>query len=1058
MGAFVKRQRGIILAAAILAVIAYLVLGARVTDPALATSDGDPYTVPLVVDTNPDPNIVETTIVAQGALVDVGKKDAVGNTVMASVLTFNGTIPGPEFRLKVGDTVIVHFENQLAHHTGIHWHGIELNNASDGTPLTQDQVAPSGGKFLYKFKVSRPGIYWYHPHHHSSTNQVFKGLYGSIIVTDPNEAALIASGVLPGAAQTRTLALSDITVCNAVGSNDAEMYVDNPGDFDPPFVTGGDYPGQQGQKPLSLCETAPIDEDGAPRGPFGLGDVPNIQRASVVASPTNEGQTVLTNGKNVGGRAGTPLLALPVPLAPGPGALAPDASTLPVSPGQGVRLQIGNTATIRFFRLILSDNAGTQIPLVRIGGQGGLLDNAHVEGNLNTPPLTGEFDWKYTLGEVLLDPGDRADVVFAVPASATGVLTLWTQDFSRTGGGFSGLPTVPVAHFEVTGSPVAQYSIGQGTPLRAAAGGTNDPVETLGSATVGLLDPASFMPIKDGKSSEDIQLTNVGSVTLGIDGETGHHDPAPDFMTADHEKSARYAASLGDTLDLTVTNVTSAHHPFHLHGFSIQPISLTKPSDPMAPTYTWPYREFRDNVDVPKQYTLRFRVRLDDRPLMDGVTMGGGLGRWVFHCHIFFHATFGMISEFVVTDPVGNERPYISADGVLVTAAHPGDALGMTGRFHDRDGDAITLSATQGTIADSGDGVHWDWTHSATTSGFVYVTATTADGKKDQVAFQVQIGSPPVLTVPGPQTADYHDPLTFGISAIDPDGDAITLSASGLPAGLSLVDNGNGTGTVSGTLQATPGVYVATFSASDSINPPVSATVEITVTKEETSLAYTGPTVILNGANATLTAKLTEDDPTPVAGVTLNFTLGAQGCSGVTNASGVASCTILVSSALGTSIPITVNFAGDTFYEPSSANAVAIVFAFPSRGAFVLGDVSAGGGGTVTWWSSAWANVNVLSGGAAPSAFKGFAGTVTLPTSTPPAACGGPWSTLGGNSPPPTDEVPSFMGVLAASTAVKSGNTISGNTVRIVVVQVNPGFDSNSGSAGTGTVVAIYCN
>jgi hypothetical protein len=27
-----------------------------------------------------------------------------------------------------------------------------------------------------------------------------------------------------------------------------------------------------------------------------------------------------------------------------------------------------------------------------------------------------------------------------------------------------------------------------------------------------------------------------------------------------------------------------------------------------------------------------------------------------------------------------------------------------------------------------------------------------------------------------------------------------------------------------------------------------------------------------------------------------------------------------------------------------------------------------------------------------------------------------------------------------------------------VVVQVNPGFDSNSGSAGTGTVVAIYCN
>ena len=81
----------------------------------------------------------------------------------------------------MGDTVIVHFENDLAHATGIHWHGIELTNASDGTPLTQNQVPP-GGTFLYKFKVTRPGIYWYHPHHHSSTNQVFKGLYGPIIV------------------------------------------------------------------------------------------------------------------------------------------------------------------------------------------------------------------------------------------------------------------------------------------------------------------------------------------------------------------------------------------------------------------------------------------------------------------------------------------------------------------------------------------------------------------------------------------------------------------------------------------------------------------------------------------------------------------------------------------------------------------------------------------------------------------------------------------------------------------------------------------------------------
>jgi hypothetical protein len=344
------------------------------------------------------------------------------------------------------------------------------------------------------------------------------------------------------------------------------------------------------------------------------------------------------------------------------------------------------------------------------------------------------------------------------------------------------------------------------------------------------------------------------------------------------------------------------------------------------------------------------------------------------------------------------------------------------------------------------------------TSGYVYVTATDPDGLKGQDVFRLKINAPPVLTVPGPQTADFHDALTFGISATDPDGDPITLGASGLPAGLAFVDNGNGTGTVSGTLQAIPGVYLATFSASDGHNPPVTATVEITVTKEETTLTYTGPTVILNGGNVTLSALLTEDDPTPVANRTVNFTLGAQSCSGVTNGSGVASCVILVNSPLGQSIPITVQFAGDAFYLPSSASATALVFAFPSRGAFVLGDVSAAGSGAVTFWGSQWADANTITGGAASSAFQGFAGTVTLPTSTPPIGCGSSWTTTGGNSPPPTDVVPSFMGVLVTSSTDKSGSIISGNTVKIVVVQVDPGYAGNPGHPGTGTIVGTFCN
>ena len=90
---------------------------------------------------------------------------------------------------------------------------------------------------------------------------------------------------------------------------------------------------------------------------------------------------------------------------------------------------------------------------------------------------------------------------------------------------------------------------------------------------------------------------------------------------------------------------------------------------------------------------------------------------------------------------------------------------------------------------------------------------------------------------------------------------------------------------------------------------------------------------------------------------------------------------------------------------------------------------------------------------------KGFAPGAPVPTSTPPAACGGAWSTTGGTSPPPPSSgIPSFMGVFTTNSAVKSGTTISGNTVSIIVVQMNPGYAPNAGGSGTGTVIATFCH
>jgi hypothetical protein len=159
-----------------------------------------------------------------------------------------------------------------------------------------------------------------------------------------------------------------------------------------------------------------------------------------------------------------------------------------------------------------------------------------------------------------------------------------------------------------------------------------------------------------------------------------------------------------------------------------------------------------------------------------------------------------------------------------------------------------------------------------------------------------------------------------------------------------------------------------------------------------------------------------------------------------------------VSAPLGTQT-VTAAFLGDTFYLPSSETLTATVFAFLDRGAFVLGDLTAAAATPttdVTFWGAQWADVNALSGGSGPNAVKGFASAFNA---TPPA-CGGTWTASPGNSGKPVaPPLPAFMGVVVASSVIKSG-AISGNIAQIVVVSQSGLVD---GHAGTGRIVAVFC-
>ena len=115
--------------------------------------------------------------------------------------TYNGSVPGPLIRTKVGDRLIVHFINQLDEPTTIHWHGVRVPIAMDGVPDISQPAVKKGESFTYDFVIRDASLYWYHPHVMSAA-QVGYGLYGALLVEDP------ADGV--GVADQITLVLSDI--------------------------------------------------------------------------------------------------------------------------------------------------------------------------------------------------------------------------------------------------------------------------------------------------------------------------------------------------------------------------------------------------------------------------------------------------------------------------------------------------------------------------------------------------------------------------------------------------------------------------------------------------------------------------------------------------------------------------------------------------------------------------------------------------------------------------------------------------------------------------------
>jgi len=111
--------------------------------------------------------------------------DPDGRARVAGV-TANGSFPGPELRLRGGETVRLLVENALEEEpTFLHWHGLLVPAVMDGVPGVAGPPIAADRSFLYEFPLRQTGTYWYHS---MVALQRQVGLAGPIVIEPRDEA------------------------------------------------------------------------------------------------------------------------------------------------------------------------------------------------------------------------------------------------------------------------------------------------------------------------------------------------------------------------------------------------------------------------------------------------------------------------------------------------------------------------------------------------------------------------------------------------------------------------------------------------------------------------------------------------------------------------------------------------------------------------------------------------------------------------------------------------------------------------------------------------------
>ncbi|HEY8486026.1 MAG TPA: copper-containing nitrite reductase, partial [Limnochordales bacterium] len=112
-------------------------------------------------------------------LETIEKKMTLADGVEYTFWTYNGTVPGPFVRVRVGDTVVIKVANRADSSAG---HSIDLHAVTGpggGAVLTQ---TPPGQVRAFAWKALQPGLYVYHCATPPVPMHIANGMYGLILV------------------------------------------------------------------------------------------------------------------------------------------------------------------------------------------------------------------------------------------------------------------------------------------------------------------------------------------------------------------------------------------------------------------------------------------------------------------------------------------------------------------------------------------------------------------------------------------------------------------------------------------------------------------------------------------------------------------------------------------------------------------------------------------------------------------------------------------------------------------------------------------------------------